>query len=87
MKRILVYFLAMILFTAVIQPVFAGEKIVTNGPDIIVTVDGSNVISTGQDKTLVLAVQNRGLIDMKLVQTQYMTTDYLPNHFHYYIMN
>lgn len=79
MKRILAYLLAMILVAAVIQPVFAGEKIVTNGPDILVTVDGTNVLSTGQDKTLVLAVQNRGLIDMKLVQTQYMTTDYLPN--------
>ena len=79
MKRMLAYLLAMILITALIQPVIAGEKLVTDGPDIVITIDGTNVIAPGQETTLTLAVQNKGLIDMKLVQTQYMTTDYLPN--------
>ncbi len=79
MKNTLAYLLALVLVAAIIQPVFAGEKIITNGPDIVITVDGTNVIEPGQEKTLTLAVQNKGLIDMKLVQTQYMTTDYLPN--------
>ena len=80
MKDKFLYFLAIIALISVsIQPAFAGDKFFTDGPDITVSVYGTNEISSGKDTTITLLVQNQGLIDMKLVQDQYMTPDYLPN--------
>ncbi|MDD4127615.1 MAG: S-layer protein [Methanomicrobium sp.] len=80
MKDKFLYFLAIIALISVsIQPAFAGDKFYTDGPDITVSVYGTNEISSGKDTTITLLVQNQGLIDMKLVQDQYMTPDYLPN--------
>ena len=74
------YFLTIIALIFVsTQPACAGDKFYTNGPDITVSVYGTNEISSGQDTTITLLVQNQGLIDMKLVQDKYMTPDYLPN--------
>ncbi|MBN2733372.1 MAG: S-layer protein [Methanomicrobiaceae archaeon] len=74
------YFLAIIALISIsAQPVCAGDKLFTDGPDITISVYGTNEISSGQDTTLTLLVQNKGLIDMKLVQDKYMTPDYLPN--------
>lgn len=80
MKSIYLCVTAGILLLALaVSPVLAGEKFFTEGPVISVSVSGSNQFSSDEDASLPLLVENRGLIDMKLVQLRYMTPDYLPN--------
>jgi LPXTG-motif cell wall-anchored protein len=63
----------------VVSPGLVGEKFFTEGPVISVSVSGSNQFSPDEDAQLPLLIENRGLIDMKLVQLGYLTPDYLPN--------
>ncbi|WAI02055.1 COG1361 S-layer family protein [Methanogenium organophilum] len=68
----------LLLLALAVSPGLAGEKIFTEGPVISVSVSGSNQFSPDSDAVLPLLVENRGLIDMKLVQLRYVTPDYLP---------
>ncbi|WOF17233.1 S-layer protein [Methanoplanus sp. FWC-SCC4] len=71
--------LVLVFLSAAVTPCLAGDKYYTDGPVITVSVSGSNELLAGADSRLNLLVQNKGLIDMKLVQNRYMTPDYLPN--------
>ena len=69
----------LLLLVLAVSPGLAGEKFFTDGPVISVSVSGSNQFSPDEDAKLPLLVENRGLIDMKLIQLDYLTPDYLPN--------
>lgn len=69
---------ALLLLALAVSPGLAGEKCFTEGPVISVSVSGSNQFSPDSDAVLPVLVENRGLIDMKLVQLGYLTPDYLP---------
>ncbi|KAF1078473.1 COG1361 S-layer family protein [Methanogenium sp. MK-MG] len=80
MKSIYLFVTAcLLILTLAVSPGLAGEKFFTEGPVISVSVSGSNQFSPDEDAQLPLLVENRGLIDMKLVQLDYLTPDYLPN--------
>ncbi|EHQ35601.1 COG1361 S-layer family protein [Methanoplanus limicola] len=79
MKRISFFFLAVfIIFTAVIIPASAGDKFYSNGPELSAAVQGTNELPPGLDTTIVILVENRGLIDMKFVKATDITPDYSP---------
>ncbi|MBP2134138.1 hypothetical protein J2128_002104 [Methanomicrobium sp. W14] len=80
MKAQMMLFLVILtVFAVSAQTACAGDKFYTDGPDINISVYGTNEVQAGADTTVTLLVQNKGLIDMKIVQDQYMTPDYLPN--------
>lgn len=68
----------LLLLVLAVSPGLAGDKFFTEGPVISVSVSGSNQFSPDSDTVLPLLVENRGLIDMKLIQLGYLTPDYLP---------
>lgn len=71
-------FLLLILAMCTAAPVAAGDKFYTNGPAISAAIEGTNELSPGTDTTIVVYVENRGLIDLKLVEATDITPDYLP---------
>ena len=71
-------FLLFVLAMIAVVPVTAGDKYYSNGPDISAAIEGTNELSPGSDTTLVIYVENQGLISLKLVETTDITPDYLP---------
>lgn len=71
-------FLLLILAMIAAAPVTAGDKYYTNGPEISAAIEGTNEFSPGTDTTIVVYVENRGLISLKLVEATDITPDYLP---------
>lgn len=71
-------FLLFILAMIAVVPVNAGDKYYSNGPDISAAIEGTNELSPGSDTTIVIYVENQGLISLKLVETTDITPDYLP---------
>jgi len=57
----------------------AGVKYMTGGPDLTAAVAGSNEFAPGQEGVLKVNMENRGLIDMKFVQSGIIERDDLPN--------
>lgn len=63
----------------IVSPVMAGTKYMSGGPDISASLSGSNEFSPGQDTTLPVKIENKGLIDIKFVQSGIVDRDDLPN--------
>jgi hypothetical protein len=63
----------------IVSPVMAGTKYMSGGPDISASLSGSNEFSPGQDTTLAVKIENKGLIDIKFVQSGIVDRDDLPN--------
>ncbi|UUX93089.1 COG1361 S-layer family protein [Methanoplanus endosymbiosus] len=79
MKKISLYlFVVFLVFAAVIIPVSAGDKFYSNGPELSAAVQGTNELAPGLDGSIVILVENRGLIDMKFVKATDITPDYSP---------
>ena len=74
------YFLIFTLIGALLAaPALAGTKYMSGGPDLSAAISGSNEFAPGQEVTILVNVENQGLIDMKFVQSGIVERDDLPN--------
>ncbi|MCX6693765.1 MAG: S-layer protein [Methanomicrobiales archaeon] len=62
-----------------ITPAFAGEKYLTGGPALTAAIAGANEFAPGAEVPLTVKVENRGLIDIKFVQSGIIERDDMPN--------
>jgi len=73
-------FAVLVLFIGLIcTPAMADTKYLSGGPDITAAVAGTNEFSPGQETTIRVSIENRGLIDIKFVQSGIVERDDLPN--------
>ncbi len=68
-----------ILFGLLMVPVNAGTKYMSGGPEMTASISGTNEFSPGDDATIRIFIENRGLIDIKFVQSGIVERDDLPN--------
>jgi hypothetical protein len=62
-----------------IAPVMAGDRYMAGSPDLSAYISGTNEIGPGDDLTLSVVIQNKGLNEFKFTQTGIMNRDDLPN--------
>jgi hypothetical protein len=67
-----------ILIGLIISPVMAGTKYLSGGPDITAAIAGTNEFSPGQETVFTVNIENKGLIDIKFVQSGIVERDDLP---------
>ena len=60
-------------------PANAGTKYMSGGPEMTASIAGTNEFSPGDDATIRIFIENRGLIDIKFVQSGIVERDDLPN--------
>lgn len=68
-----------VLISFISIPASAGEKYMTGGPELQAAVAGSNEFIPGEEVVLKVNIENRGLIDMKFVQSTIISREDLPN--------
>ncbi|MDT8357734.1 MAG: S-layer protein [Methanomicrobiaceae archaeon] len=74
------FLLASLLVAAVLMtPAMAGEKYLFGSPDIEVAIAGTNEFAPGDEVPLTVVVENRGLVPIKIVGSDIITRDDLPN--------
>ncbi len=73
-----IVFLA-VLISLLCVPALAGVKYLTGEPDLSATIQGKNEFVPGDDVTLKVTIENRGLVEMKFVQSGIIERDDLPN--------
>ncbi|HUU76548.1 MAG TPA: S-layer protein [Methanoregulaceae archaeon] len=74
------YFIIFTLIASIIAaPALAGTKYMSGGPALSAAIAGSNEFVPGQEVTIPVMVENKGLIDMKFVQSSIVERDDLPN--------
>ncbi|MDD1715402.1 MAG: S-layer protein [Methanolinea sp.] len=60
-------------------PVLAGEKFMSGEPDLSASLEGANEFSPGSDTTLGVVIQNRGVNEIKIVQSKLADSEERPN--------
>lgn len=73
------FVILVVFFALMSSPAMAGTKYLSGGPDITAAIAGTNEFSPGQDAAFKVNVENRGLIDIKFVQSGIVERDDLPN--------
>ena len=68
-----------ILLASLICPVMAGTKYMSGSPDLTASVSGVNEFGPGKDVTITVLVQNKGLNDIKIIQSTLASPTDLPN--------
>jgi hypothetical protein len=68
-----------ILLAFLTGPVMAGTKYMSGSPDLAATISGINEFSQGKDATIVVVVQNKGLNDVKFIQSTLASPTDQPN--------
>jgi hypothetical protein len=68
-----------VLFGFIAVPAMAGTKYMSGGPEMTAAISGTNEFTPGQDATFRVNIENRGLIDIKFVQSGIVDRDDLPN--------
>jgi hypothetical protein len=68
-----------ILLAFFISPVMAGTKYLSGSPDLSATISGINEFSQGKDATITVIVQNKGLNDIKIIQSSLASPTDQPN--------
>lgn len=68
-----------ILLAFFISPVMADTKYLSGSPDLTATISGINEFSQGKDATITVIVQNKGLNDIKIIQSSLASPTDLPN--------
>lgn len=68
-----------ILLAFLISPVMAGTKYMSGSPDLAATISGINEFSQGKDVTITVIVQNKGLNDIKIIQSTLASPADQPN--------
>ncbi len=69
----------LILLSLLSVPSLAGTKYMSGGPEIQASIDGTNEFAPGDELSIPVTIENTGLIDFKMVQSEYLTPDDLPN--------
>lgn len=67
------------ILVAFAMPVSGGTLYLSGGPDMNAAIAGTNEFSPGTDATIRVTIQNRGLIDMKIIRPEIVSRDDLPN--------
>ena len=62
-----------------IAPVMAGTRYMTGSPDLTAYISGTNEVGPGDDLTLSVVIENKGLMEFSFTQTGIMNRDDLPN--------
>jgi hypothetical protein len=62
-----------------ITPAFAGTKYYSGGPALSASIQGMNELSPGETVSLTIVIENKGVIDYKMVQEGSITPDDMPN--------
>jgi hypothetical protein len=60
-------------------PASAGEKFLYGAPDLAAAIGGTNEFAPGDDLAVTVTVENRGLNTLKIVQSDIVSRDDLPN--------
>ncbi|MEI6293203.1 MAG: S-layer protein [Methanomicrobiales archaeon] len=75
-KYILIIVILLAFFTS---PVMAGTKYMSGSPDLTASISGINEFSQGKDATIIVVVQNKGLNDIKIIQSTLASPTDQPN--------
>lgn len=75
-QYILIIAILLVFFTS---PVLAGTKYMSGSPDLTATISGINEFSQGKDATITVIVQNKGLNDIKIIQSTIASPTDQPN--------
>ena len=75
-QYILIIAILLAFFTS---PVMAGTKYMSGSPDLTATISGINEFSQGKDAAIVVVVQNKGLNDIKIIQSTLASPTDQPN--------
>jgi hypothetical protein len=75
MKYFFIIALILALFTS---PALAGTLYISGGPDISASIAGTNEFFSGASEKVSVVVQNQGLIDLKIVRSDVVSSDDLP---------
>ena len=75
-QYILIIGILLVFFTS---PVMADTKYLSGSPDLAATISGINEFSQGKDATITVIVQNKGLNDIKIIQSSLASPTDLPN--------
>jgi hypothetical protein len=75
------YFLIIALIMAALfaSPALAGTLYISGGPAISASIAGTNEFSSGTSEQVSVMVENRGLVDLKIVRPDIVSRDDLPN--------
>ncbi len=75
------YFLIIaLIITAILStPALAGTLYLSGGPDISAAIAGTNEFAAGASARVPVMIENRGLIDIKIVRSDIVSRDDLPN--------
>jgi len=68
-----------LILAAIITPAAAGEKYMWGYPELRVSITGTNEFAPGEEATLNIRVENTGLNEVKVVQSDIISRDDKPN--------
>ena len=68
-----------VLISLLSVPALAGEKYLYGEPELAATLAGTNEFTPGEATTLTVAIENRGLNEVKIVQSSIISREDLPN--------
>jgi hypothetical protein len=75
-NHILIIVILLSFFTS---PAMAGTKYMSGSPDLTASISGINEFSQGKDATITVVVQNKGLNDIKIIQSTLVSPADQPN--------
>ncbi|EHQ37046.1 COG1361 S-layer family protein [Methanoplanus limicola] len=79
MKLKYLLFACLIVAACVIMPASAGSKYLSGEPEISLAISGTNEYSPGDDVTLTVSVQNSGMKNVKIIQSDIVDRDDNPD--------
>jgi hypothetical protein len=79
MMKFRYFFISNLLLVLFVIPAMAGTLYSSGGPDISATIAGTNEFSPGATARVNIMVENRGLIDLKIVRSDIVSRDDLPS--------
>lgn len=77
-NRTIIFFIGFALL-AMVTPVWAGTLYLSGGPNLGGAIAGTNEFFPGEDTKITVLVENRGLIDIKIIRDDIVSRDDLPN--------
>ena len=73
------FFIIAFLMALFIHPVLGGTLYISGGPNISASIAGTNEFSPGASAQVQVVVENRGLIDLKIIRSDIVSRDDLPS--------
>ena len=75
----LICLVSLALVCMAIAPVAAGSRYMAGSPELTAYISGTNEVSAGDDLSLAIVIENKGLNEFKFVQSGIVDRDDLPN--------